>query len=447
MTTWGITPTGLNVPTLDDVRDERNAAMRTAFGASLPLDDQKIEGQLVAIQSEREVSVWEAIEALWQALDPDSATGAALDSLCALSGTVRRKAKSSTVVATLVGTSGDTISAGSRAKLGSTGAAFALDLDAVLADVTAWTATTGYVVGDLVGNDSGKVYACTAAGTSAGSGGPTGTSTSISDGSVTWRYVGAGTGVASGGMTALAAGPTVAVAYDLSVIDTPVSGWTAVVNLLDGVTGRVVESDGALRVRRAQELASGGSTTRDALFAELDEVTGVSAVTLFVNDTDVTDADGVPPHAVEALVQGGDDDAIAAVLLAGVAFGIATYTSTSDSGTAVDSEGGSHTEYFSRPVAVDCYVAITLTKDPLVYPADGDARVKAAIAVAQVIGRDLKAARCAAAAFGVPGLIDVTACYVGTAPSPVGSAVAIAARELAVLDTTRVSVTSSDESP
>lgn len=52
-----------------------------------------------------------------------------------------------------------------------------------------WAASTAYVVGDLVRNDSpARVYVCTAAGTSAGSGGPTGTGASITDGGVTWAH-------------------------------------------------------------------------------------------------------------------------------------------------------------------------------------------------------------------------------------------------------------------
>jgi hypothetical protein len=55
----------------------------------------------------------------------------------------------------------------------------------------AWVALTTYVLGDLVTNDTGKLYVCRTAGTAASSGGPTGTSTSISDGSVVWDYVAA----------------------------------------------------------------------------------------------------------------------------------------------------------------------------------------------------------------------------------------------------------------
>jgi len=57
----------------------------------------------------------------------------------------------------------------------------------------AWQASTSYAVGGYVTNDSGpvKVYICTTAGTSAGSGGPTGTGTGIVDNTCTWDYVGA----------------------------------------------------------------------------------------------------------------------------------------------------------------------------------------------------------------------------------------------------------------
>lgn len=54
-----------------------------------------------------------------------------------------------------------------------------------------WAASTAYLVDQHVINDSGKCYKCTVAGTSAASGGPTGTAVSgITDGTATWGYVG-----------------------------------------------------------------------------------------------------------------------------------------------------------------------------------------------------------------------------------------------------------------
>jgi len=59
-------------------------------------------------------------------------------------------------------------------------------------DVPDWTASTAYAVTDRVINDGGRTYSCTTAGISAGSGGPTGTATAITDGTVVWAFVAAG---------------------------------------------------------------------------------------------------------------------------------------------------------------------------------------------------------------------------------------------------------------
>ena len=64
----------------------------------------------------------------------------------------------------------------------------------------AWLGSTAYSVGDYVHNGN-NVYVCTTGGTSAASGGPTGTTNGITDGGVVWNYVGPAevkfTGVAS----------------------------------------------------------------------------------------------------------------------------------------------------------------------------------------------------------------------------------------------------------
>lgn len=52
----------------------------------------------------------------------------------------------------------------------------------------AWAITTEYIIGEIVVNDSGKRYICATAGTSAGSGGPTGKGSAIADNTVVWDY-------------------------------------------------------------------------------------------------------------------------------------------------------------------------------------------------------------------------------------------------------------------
>lgn len=59
--------------------------------------------------------------------------------------------------------------------------------------VTPWAGSTGYSVGDIRGGQGvSRVYQAIAAGTSSASGGPTGTTDAIADGTVTWKYIGEG---------------------------------------------------------------------------------------------------------------------------------------------------------------------------------------------------------------------------------------------------------------
>jgi hypothetical protein len=58
---------------------------------------------------------------------------------------------------------------------------------------TPWTASHAYRVGDRCTNDTDKTYECLTAGKAAAAGGPTGTSSSITDGNAVWKYVEAST--------------------------------------------------------------------------------------------------------------------------------------------------------------------------------------------------------------------------------------------------------------
>jgi len=55
-----------------------------------------------------------------------------------------------------------------------------------------WQASSAVVVGEYVSN-GGNLYRCTTAGTTASSGGPTGTGATISDGTAVWAYQQVGT--------------------------------------------------------------------------------------------------------------------------------------------------------------------------------------------------------------------------------------------------------------
>lgn len=453
MTTFGLTSTGFVPKTLEILISDMNAELQAAFGASINVTNG-ILAKIVAIVCERYAELWEGLETCYSSQDPSKATGSALEALCALTGTVKKKASSSSVTLTLTGTPTTVVALGSRGATASTGQKFATTASATIAAVTAWAPSTVYAVGDRRTN-SGNVYICTVAGASAGSGGPTGTGTGIVDNLATWNYLGTGTGAVDVVANCTITGAVTALARDITVIDTPVSGWSSVINILDATQGSDIESDQLLRQRRQYELGLAGSTPADSLRAALLELANVVSVTVFTNDGDVTDVNGMPPHSVEALVQpvspvpAGFDQTVFNAVFANIAAGIATTGNTP--GTATDSQGTVHTVTYSRPTEVPIYVAITLTKDPAKYPTNGDALVQAAIKAwggLQACGKDAVSSALIAQVFTVPGVLDVTVCNIGLTASPTSNAtIPISLRQLATYDTGRITVTSSNGTP
>ena len=444
---YGLTSTGFVPKPYEQVLADVQADLRSRFGESIDLSASSVFGQLAGIIAERVSEVWDAAQGVYNAFVPDAATGAALDALAAVTGTLRLAATRSSVTLTATGTPGTTLSAGRQASVATTLERFETLAAAVIVAADAWATLTAYVVGDRVTHAS-RIYECTTAGTSAGSGGPTSTSTAITDGTVTWAYVGEGTGVCDVEAEAVNTGPVVGAARSIATIETAVSGWSTVVNLSDAVLGRDVETDADLRIRREADLQATGGGAVEQIRETVAAVADVLEVTVYENTTDAT-VDSIPPHAIEALVLGGTDAAVAAAIFASVAAGIATYGSTTE--TVTDSMGIAHDVAFSRPTEVPIYVDIALTKNDDEYPADGDAQVKAAVVAygdTFRTGWDVRSSAILARVFAVPGVLDVTHCYIGTAPSPGSSAtITTTARELATFDTGDVDLTASSGSP
>lgn len=453
MTTYGLTTTGFVPKTLQIVRDEINALLRAAFGASIKLHNKSGLGQIVGIFSEPIAQLWALGEAINSQQDPDKATGTGLEAVSVLTGTFRPAATYSTVNVVLTGVPTTPVPATNKIRTDSTDVEFQTNGDWTIAAVSAWVTATVYAVDDRVTND-GKVYQCVTAGTSAGTG-PDTEEEVIDDGTAQWTFLGEGTGAVDAVAKATVTGPVQAFARDITTIVNQVVGWNGVINLTDANVGRDIATDSELRLLRELELAAAGSTPANALRAELLRVPDVVSATVFYNNTDETDADGVPPHSVEALVRGPEtpdsdfDQSIFDALLAGVAAGVRTHGSVS--GFATDDEGTEHVMKFSRPTSVPIYVVITVIKDADEYPADGDDQIKQAIVAwgdEQTTGKNAVSRRIGAAAFDVPGVLDVVTCYIGTAPGPASEAtVPINLRELATYDTTRITVATSDGVP
>lgn len=446
MPDFGLNPEGLLIPTVQEIREDFEAEMREEYGESVPLGDYTFLGHFIGIMSERLALIWEVLEQGFSALDPDKASGAFLAAVALITGTFKEDAQPSTVTLTLVGDDATVVSDGNQAQTASTGARFTTIEEATLEELDAWQPSTVYAVGDRVTN-SARAYQCITGGESDASGGPTTTDDDITDADAHWIYLGEGTAAADVDAESVDTGPIVAVAGDITVISTPVGGWNSVKNLEDADPGRNEMTDEELRLLREAEINQAGTGPADAIRAALLQLTGVTNARVFYNNTDATDSDGILPHSVECLVQGGEDQAIWDCLWNNVAAGIRTVGD--EVGTVIDDDGEEQTLRFTRPDVIDIWIEVTLEKDPDEY--EGDGAVELAIinyGNAQLPGKNAVASAISAAAFAVAGVIDVSEVLIGTSDPPVASTtIQIEKRELASYDTLRITVTSSDGEP
>lgn len=411
----GLTSAGLQIEVTPDIRAWLDAQVRGQFGASLPLGDSTLLGFMDGLIAAELGALWQRLQQVYANFDPNQATGPALDQLSLLTGTLRASATFTYTTVYLCGNSGTVISSGSLAATASTGAVFAISPAVTLPALTAWTALTSFATGQLVTN-AGFCYVCTAGGLSASSGGPTSSTpnTPITDGTVTWQYVGTGTACGIATATALIAGPTTAVAGDLSVIQTQINGWTTVLNTATAAAGNNADTDQGLRIRREAELAGAGACTKDAVRAALLKLTGISACTVFTNRTSATNAQGLPPFSFSALVTGvnsSNAQSVVDTIANNMPLGIASYGSSS--GVHTDSQGTQETIFYQVPTPVTIYMYAFVAYNSITYALGGvgDAAVKTAIAT---FGASLPASQSvdptamAAQAFTVPGVNGCT---------------------------------------
>jgi uncharacterized phage protein gp47/JayE len=239
------------------------------------------------------------------------------------------------------------------------------------------------------------------------------------------------------------------VAYSITTIETPVAGWADVKNMTDADVGRDRETNAAFRVRRELELVSQGKSPKEAIRAGISEVEDVEQVAVFVNFSNTADGDGLPAHSVEVVVKGGDGEDLALAVFANVAGGIEAHGDLTYQVT--DSEYQIQTVKFSRPDDVLIYFDADITIDSSTFPNDGEDQIKAAIVAfgdASAFGKDAVPLACVAQIFSIPGVLDVTDYGIGIAPAPTGqTAIAIGPREIAVYDTSRITLATTPGTP
>ncbi len=385
----GLTPTGFEPETQENIKANLGAAFRTVFGAAITLIAQSIFGQIIGIVSERLATLWQLGLNIYTASTREGAVGIQLDHIGLLTGTPRLAAFSSKVTCQCLGDDGTVILADSVVSIPGVGTKFTNTLPGT-----------------------------------------------ISGGTVSIEFHSVDTG------------PWAAPSGTVTQIETAIAGWNSVTNALDeSVLGSDVEADAPYRLRQVAELRGQGSGTTAAIRAALAAIRLPSAVTdvfVFENNGDTTNGDGLPGHTFEAVVVGGDDTVVAQTISDEKPVGIGTHgTSTV---TVVDGNGFAIDIHDSRAAVLNTYVTISQTADASKYPSNGDELTKEALvtygALNYRLGGEVRSSALIPTVFGAGlGVLECTLPLIGTAPSP-GSSTTIAVnnRQKALLDTSRIVV-------
>ncbi|MGA4909485.1 baseplate J/gp47 family protein [Klebsiella sp. G23-653] len=293
-----VTAEGISAPDYQTVLDTITGYFQQIYGSDAYLDPDSKDGQMVALVALAIHDANNTAISVYRSFSPATALGDALTSNVKINGITRRAATNSTVDLLLTGTVGTTITNGS-----------VRDTNSVI-----WNLPATVVIGT-----DGTVVA---------------TATCTNSGAVA------------------------AVAGSVNGINTPTRGWASVTNPLAATVGIAAETDDELRVRQSQSVALASLTPFDAVDGAIANVEGVTRHKLFENDTDTTDANGLPAHSISAIVEGGDATEIANTIRSTKGQGVSTYGTTAV--IVTDKYGNPYTIRFSRPVDVPIYVSITI---------------------------------------------------------------------------------------
>lgn len=388
--TFGVVPAGFRLKTLRDVQSEIEDDQHAEISPTLDVSSVSPDGQRNGITARQVAAGWEVLGLVYDALDPQKAEDDQLVKICKLTGTVPQGATPTEVSTNCVLDAGTTLTPNVQF------AAVAGQPNHLFTPIDAFTAPSN------------------------------------------------GTHVVK--FHAVDAGPLVVNASTLTVIVTPLAGWQSITNALDGKTGQSADDNERLRERREAELAAAGSGSVAGIRADVlrlrdaDGHEPIQTCRVYQNDADVTDADGLLPHSIEVIVT--DSPTASNALIAQSIFnsaggGINTMGNTS--GTATDEQGVDYAVRFSRPVERPIWLIYQLETGPQ-YGGDPAfcATVAEALRQAHASGDDVLRAVCERVGW-LPGVTNILSVKLGFAgPPTLSSDLAIAVREIAAFDSTRI---------
>lgn len=293
-----IDETGIHIPTYPALLAELQGSFRAIFGEDVYLEADSQEGQMLAMFAMALHDANLLAQSVYNAFSPQTAQGAGLSRMVRLNGIARLPASRSTVDLTLTGQPG--------------------------------TVITGGVAQDVAGQK--------------------------------WQLPDTVTISVAGEITVTAQaadpGAIQAAAGEVNAIATPTRGWQSVTNVLAATPGVDAESDASLRVRQRVSTALPSQTVLEGIVGAVANVSGVIRLKMYENDTGEPDSNGIPPHSLALVVEGGDVADIAGAVAGKKTPGCGTHGDITV--TVADRYGMPSVVGFSRPVEVPVVVEVTI---------------------------------------------------------------------------------------
>lgn len=381
-----IDSSGISAPQYADIFASLQASFQSIFGSDSYIGPDSQDGQLLAIVAKAISDSNDTAIAVYNSFSPATAQGAALSSMVKINGIKRNVPSNSQVGVTVTGVVGTVITGG------------------IVADsVYQWALPTPLTI--PIGGFINTTATCTTPGAIA------------------------------------------ALAGTVNKIITPTLGWQSVTNATAASAGAPVESDASLRARQGFSVALPSLTVLAGIVGVIEALTGVTQCVAYENDTNSTDANGLPPHSISMVVLGGAAAAIANAISSKKTPGAATYGTTS--AVVVDSVGVAHTINYYVPTPKTITVAVSLHPLTSGYTSAIGVSVVAAIVSyinALMIGDDVERARLylPAQLYGSADSLtyNITAIQIAISPGAVGTSdLTIAFNERATTTTGSVTLT------
>ncbi len=255
-------------------------------------------------------------------------------------------------------------------------------------------------------------------------------------------------------VTAVTAGRVAVFSGDIDQIVTPISGVQSVTNALDASSGSDREIDSLFRIRRRLELSRGGAGTEDALPVDIgDEIANPAIDVIVLSNRSPVEVDGIPVNGFEVLfnatvAQLPDDEAAQAIWNAGIPVGRRDVGNSQGEATTI--AGTSQSVRFSRVDEIPLFIRVSLQVDPSWSQDDSDALAQTLANEPIDIGQDIVISQLTAVILRPDAtffqgyesrIIDVLEVGVDvTAPTGPTPNFDVPSRSIAVFDTSRIEI-------